>query len=57
MEYAKKLAAQYAKVANSIRKAIDTSDDLGDKDSADLFTNISRELDKSVYFLEAHFRA
>jgi starvation-inducible DNA-binding protein len=57
IEYAKELGQRFAKAANSVRAAIDTSDDLGDKDTADLFTALSRELDKSVYFLEAHFRA
>lgn len=56
-EYAKELAQRYAKAANSVREAIDTADDLGDKDASDIFTQISRELDKSVYFLEAHFRS
>ena len=57
MEYAKELAQRFAKAGNSVRQAIDTADDLGDKDSADIFTDISRELDKALYFLEAHFRA
>jgi len=57
MEYARDLAQRFAKAANSVRTAIDTADDLGDKDTADLFTAVSRELDKAVYFLEAHFRA
>ena len=57
MEYAKELAQRFAKAANSVRDAIDTADDLGDKDTSDIFTQISRELDKSVYFLEAHFRS
>ncbi|HSI14663.1 MAG TPA: DNA starvation/stationary phase protection protein Dps [Chthoniobacter sp.] len=56
-EYAKELAQRFVKAANSVRDAIDTADDLGDKDAADIFTQISRELDKSVYFLEAHFRS
>jgi starvation-inducible DNA-binding protein len=57
LEYARELAQRFAKAANSVRTAIDTADDLGDADTADLFTALSRELDKSVYFLEAHFRA
>ena len=56
MEYVKELAKRYATVANSVRKAIDAADKLGDADTADLFTALSRELDKAVYFLEAHFR-
>jgi starvation-inducible DNA-binding protein len=57
IEYARELAQRFAKAGNSVREAIDTSDDLGDRDCADIFTDISRELDKSLYFLEAHFRA
>jgi starvation-inducible DNA-binding protein len=57
MDYAKTLADRFATVANSIRQAIDDADKLGDADTADLFTQISRELDKSLFFLEAHFRS
>lgn len=57
LEYVKELAKRFATVANSVRKAIDDSDELGDADSADLFTQLSRELDKSLYFLEAHIRS
>lgn len=57
IEYAKELSQRFARAGNSIREAIDTADDLKDRDTADLFTNVSRELDKSLYFLEAHFRA
>ena len=57
MEYVRELVKRFAKVGNSVRDAIDKSDDLGDADTADLFTALSRELDKSLYFLEAHIRA
>ena len=57
LEYVKALAKRYAQAANAVRKSIDESQDLGDADTADLFTQISRDLDKSVWFLEAHFRA
>ena len=57
MDYVKELVKRYGQVGNSVRKAIDASDDLGDVDSADLLTAVSRELDKSLYFLEAHIRA
>jgi starvation-inducible DNA-binding protein len=56
MEYVRELAKRFATAANSTRKAIDESADLGDADAADLLTDLSRDLDKSVYFLEAHFR-
>ena len=37
-------------------KEIDKTDELGDKDSADLLTGISRTLDLQLWFLEAHTR-
>jgi starvation-inducible DNA-binding protein len=40
-----------------IRAAIDAADRLGDADTADLFTGISRESDKYLWFLEAHLHA
>jgi starvation-inducible DNA-binding protein len=40
--------------ANLARAAIDESDATGDKGTADLFTGISRESDKLLWFLESH---
>ncbi len=39
------------------RKNIDTTDDLGDKDTADLYTGVSRNVDKLLWFVEAHNQA
>ena len=50
------LADRYAQLAKSTREAIDAADDAGDADTADLFTGISRGLDKSLWFLEAHLQ-
>lgn len=50
------LADRFARAAAETRKAIDDCDDAGDLDSADLLTAISRDLDKSLWFLEAQFR-
>lgn len=50
------LADRYSAVAKSTRAAIDAADGLGDKDSADLFTGVSRGLDKALWFLEAHLQ-
>ena len=57
MEYVTALTKRFAAAGNSVRQAIDAADKLGDPDTADLFTAVSRELDKSLYFLEAHIRA
>lgn len=43
-----------AKFGALIRKNIDDCDDAGDKDTADLFTEISREIDKFTWMVEAH---
>jgi starvation-inducible DNA-binding protein len=40
----------------AMRAAIDESDKLGDADTADLFTQISRAVDKYLWFLEAHLQ-
>jgi starvation-inducible DNA-binding protein len=56
MDVVAALADRYAAVGKSVRQAIDQSDELGDKDTADLFTEVSRDLDHSLYFLEAHLQ-
>lgn len=43
--------------ANALRQAVNESDDLGDKITADLFTSVTRELDKDLWFLEAHLQS
>jgi starvation-inducible DNA-binding protein len=53
----KAIADRYAAVAKSVREAIDEADELGDKDTADLFTGVSRVLDKDLWFIEAHLQA
>ena len=42
--------------AHDIRLAIDEADDLDDAGTADLFTEISRGIDKSLWFVEAHLQ-
>jgi starvation-inducible DNA-binding protein len=51
------LVERYAELAATTRAAIDRADELGDADTADLFTGVSRGLDKSLWFLEAHLQA
>jgi starvation-inducible DNA-binding protein len=50
------LVERYADLAASTRKAIDTADREGDLDTSDLFTEVSRALDKSLWFLESHIQ-
>jgi starvation-inducible DNA-binding protein len=51
------LASALARFGKQIRKGIDQADKLGDADTADLFTGVSRETDKSLWFVEAHLQA
>ena len=50
------LATRYASLAATTRAAIDTAAEQGDADTSDLFTEVSRGLDKSLWFLEAHIQ-
>jgi len=48
------LIDSYAAYANAVRENIDETDEAGDPDTADLFTEVSRAVDKQLWFLEAH---
>ncbi len=50
------LSTAMAQVGKLVRAAIDQADKLEDADTADLFTGISRELDKKLWFVEAHLQ-
>lgn len=56
MESVRLLADRFAAVAESTREAIDQAEQAEDMDTADLFTEVSRGLDKSLWFLEAHLQ-
>ena len=51
------LAAVLADFGAKVRAAIDDSAKFGDAGTSDLFTGISRETDKNLWFLEAHIYA
>jgi starvation-inducible DNA-binding protein len=53
-DHLKALADRLATFGKLAREAIDAADDAGDKDTADLFTAVSRQVDKDLWFIEAH---
>ncbi len=48
------LIDRFAAVANAVRANIDEVDEAGDPDTADILTEVSRGIDKQLWFLEAH---
>jgi starvation-inducible DNA-binding protein len=56
MDYVRAVADRLAAFTNSAREAIDQTDELGDANTADIFTEVSRCADKYLYFLEAHLQ-
>jgi starvation-inducible DNA-binding protein len=53
-EHVDALSTALAAFGKSARKAIDESNELGDLDTADIFTEVSRGIDKWLWFVEAH---
>ena len=56
-EHLEAVVERMAMYGKNVRQCIDTTDEMGDKDTADLFTEISRAVDKDLWFLEAHLQA
>jgi starvation-inducible DNA-binding protein len=56
-DHVEALSTALATVGKAVRAAIDKSNELGDADTADLFTGVSRGLDKKLWFVEAHLQA
>ena len=54
IEHVTALAERFGAYAAHVRAAIEQTDQLGDMDTADLYTEISRTIDKRLWFLEAH---
>ena len=48
------LIDRFSVFGNSVRENIDDTDEAGDPDTADLLTEVSRAIDKQLWFLEAH---
>jgi starvation-inducible DNA-binding protein len=56
VEHLEALSDRLGDFGKKIRAAIAASDELGDADTADLFTGVSRDADKYLWFLEAHLQ-
>ncbi|MFT0891614.1 DNA starvation/stationary phase protection protein Dps [Pseudochelatococcus sp. G4_1912] len=56
LEHVDYLARSFAEVAKGTRKAIATTDEAGDLATSDVFTEVTRALDKDLWFLEAHLQ-
>ena len=57
MQYVEALAERFAALGATTRSAIEAAEGLDDASTADLLTEVSRGLDKSLWFLEAHLQA
>ena len=51
------LSTALADYGKKVREGIDEAEKLDDQDTADLFTEISRGVDKLLWFVEAHIQA
>jgi starvation-inducible DNA-binding protein len=56
-DHVRALVERYADYAASTRRAIDAAMEAGDQSTADMFTEVSRQTDKDLWFLEAHLQA
>jgi len=53
-DHVKSLSRSLSQFGASIRAGIETAENLGDMDTSDMFTDISRDLDKFLWMVEAH---
>ena len=51
------LSSALADFGKKVRADIDKTDELGDKDTADILTGVSKGVDKLLWFVEAHNQA
>ena len=57
MDSVQALVARYAAYAKTTREAMDAAEKASDMSTTDLFTEVSRAVDKNLWFLEAHLQA
>jgi len=56
MKHVAALVERFGIYAGKVRAAIESTDELGDPTTADLYTEISRKVDMRLWFLEAHIQ-
>ena len=56
-DHVRALVERYAIYCAATREAIDTATEAEDQSTADMFTEISRQADKDLWFLEAHLQS
>jgi starvation-inducible DNA-binding protein len=56
-DHVEALSTALASFAKSARAAIDEAAEMGDQDTADIFTEVSRGIDKQLWLVEAHAQA
>ena len=57
MAHVEEVSRALSTFGDEIRQTIDKADELDDADTADLFTEVSRGIDKWLWFVEAHSQA
>lgn len=57
LDHCRSLSSALATFGRAAREAIDQADEAEDKDTADLFTEVSRGIDQWLWFVEAHLQA
>ena len=55
-EHVTALVERFAAYAKHLREGIDKADELNDQDTNDLYVEVSRTIDKRLWFLEAHIQ-
>ncbi len=56
-EHLQALKERFMALGGAVRDAIDTAGDAGDEDTADLFTEVSRAVDKDAWFIGANAKS
>jgi len=57
MDHVTALSDRMGALGNAYREAIDQTANLGDTGTSDVFTELVRQADKDLYFLESHIQA